>query len=885
MAMESYRDVNASVVSRCDASVHGFVHIGDTVKDCEELDVDFLNEFDSYVEDIKDRLTISRMVNDSVISGMVNAVEQEAADKIAQKELELVRLKKMVNPYHVVSNKNEPLRSLMKHYEPKIGVFSRLSDALFEHDKILESFGSLKNAAKGQFKNLRIEIDQIRGHCSIRKINSVSELVGSDSILQEDEPEKWIDVDKTLDSLRIALDSVYEQVDNIVYSSKASLCQLQLEREYQEEVENMVLTICIWSLKDQFEERLWDQNAHWFGNENVNWIEKINDISSLRQELDAIFKSLSNPETGMLNSHSSLEINGDLSNNKRTDHLHQKVSENHASSSDSRLEGNGKHGESVITVPENLDAAQLTHMSKEELVNFFKIEMTKMKRNHDYKLQEVTEKYFSLKREYLNERGSSLPSRKDREFDVLRKKIPDVIVKLDRILAENEKFPLLSSNNENLIILKDRLESILSENHQLIDSLSDKKKEVNRLSSQVSDAIEKMSEYSLTEESLLKKVENLESVVEDAHIEATITGDVFNCFIREAISQINWIREDLEMEHNSMKEIYDLILKDVSCNISLASKIEFKDSDLESLIMEGLCTIIFREALTEAKEKLHDLSMDAFEKERVLKLEVAEKEKSQQRMLLTASVVDEKEKLLNETAATLAREKEKFMVASQELDIVRDQTNQQQMIISKYNEESSVLKINHLQALEKLEQHKLEICELNLKLEQAVKDLRESNDERRRLLVAAKEKEKILSSVKANENEHRNQMESISILVEGLSKAVAGFECRVAEDMKRSKLRLENLSSQSSSLIQMANILKRKELQYKQNLERRCSDLEKAETEVDLLGDEVEVLLGLLEKIYIALDHYSPILKHYPGMLEILKLVRRELSGESTKSL
>lgn len=88
------------------------------------------------------------------------------------------------------------------------------------------------------------------------------------------------------------------------------------------------------------------------------------------------------------------------------------------------------------------------------------------------------------------------------------------------------------------------------------------------------------------------------------------------------------------------------------------------------------------------------------------------------------------------------------------------------------------------------------------------------------------------------------------------------------------------------------------------------------ESQVDLLGDEVETLLDLLEKIYIALDHYSPILKHYPGVstislslslytyfhfshfeidfydqtilvtlqiIEILRLVRRELSGESKR--
>ncbi|KAK8500310.1 hypothetical protein V6N12_068798 [Hibiscus sabdariffa] len=885
--MEICRDASASAISYCDKSID-VVGIDDPVKDSGELDVDFLHDFDSYVEDIRDRLIISRMVNDSIIRGMVNAVEQEAADRIAQKELELARLKQMFKSYRVGLDENELLRPLLVNDESKIersSAFSRLSDALLEHNKVLESFGRLKRAAKAQLRNLRKDIDQIRGHGSIRKISSVSELVGLGGILQEDEPKKWIDVEKTLDSLRITLDSVYEQVGNIVYSSKASLSQWQQEREYQEEVEQMVVTTCIRGLKEQLEERLWDQNAQWHGNENVSWIEKINEISGLRQELDAISKSLSSPETGTLNSQSSLGANGDLSNNKKTDNLQQKVPEDHVSSSVSLWEENGKHGELVITVPESLDGTQLMHMSKDELINFFKVEMTKLKRNHDYKLQEVTEKYFSLKREHLKERGSSLLSRKDKEFDVLRKKIPDVIVKLDRILVENEKVPLLSNNNDNPSILKDRCDSLLSENRQLRDSLSDRKTEVNYLSSQLSDAMEKMSQYSYVEEKLLERVENLESAIEGAHIEATISWDVYNCLIRGAISQIKWMSEDSEMEHSIMKDIYNLVLKDASCNMSHASESGFKESDLETLAMDGLCAIIFREAFTEAQEKLNDLGMNAFEKERVLKLEVAEKEKLQQHVLLLTSAISKKEKLLDETATALSREKEKYMAASQELDIARYQTNQHQIIISKCNEESSVLKTNLREASEELEQYKGEICQLNRKLDLAVKDLNECNNEKMKLLLAANEKDDILSLVKANENEHRKQMESIIILVQGLFKEFAAFECRVAEYVKKSNLRLENLSSQSGSLIQMINILKRKGLQYKQGLERRCSDLEKAEIEVDLLGDEVQVLLGLLEKIYIALDHYSPVLKHYPGIMEILKLVRRELSGESNRPL
>jgi len=58
--------------------------------------------------------------------------------------------------------------------------------------------------------------------------------------------------------------------------------------------------------------------------------------------------------------------------------------------------------------------------------------------------------------------------------------------------------------------------------------------------------------------------------------------------------------------------------------------------------------------------------------------------------------------------------------------------------------------------------------------------------------------------------------------------------------------------------------------------------------QVDVLGDEVDTLLSIMGKIYIALDHYSPVLKHYPGVrkitrqvTEILMLVQKVLKGEN----
>ncbi|KAG5620448.1 hypothetical protein H5410_005666 [Solanum commersonii] len=95
--------------------------------------------------------------------------------------------------------------------------------------------------------------------------------------------------------------------------------------------------------------------------------------------------------------------------------------------------------------------------------------------------------------------------------------------------------------------------------------------------------------------------------------------------------------------------------------------------------------------------------------------------------------------------------------------------------------------------------------------------------------------------------------------------------------------RWKHSSCQLNSLVKKTNSVRRTVLLYRQRLEKRCSDLQMAEAEVDLLGDEVDTLLRLLEKIYIGLDHYLPVLQHYPGIIEILKLIRKELWGDSAK--
>lgn len=915
--MESHENLvrmNNSLASVVSCSDRLEQHSND-VQGSESFENDLLEGLDSYMEDINERLTISRMVSDSVIKGMVNAVEQNAAERIAVKELEVAGLKETLHFYQmngkgaVCSGPSIRLNgavcsgSSIRFHEAKrtkYGMYPSVSDGLVEYDRMGESFGYLRVEAKEQLKKLKKEINNMKGCSSIKKISSGSELMGLGEILQE---KRWVDVDKTLDSLKSTLDKVYKQVDDMVNLSKASISEWQKEQEFQEEIEAMVIKNCIQSLQEEFEERLWDQNAHLYGSKSVNWVEKIKEISSLRQELDAVLKSLFLPE-----------LSEELSDSNRISPFSRKVLTSHVSLPTSLSEGNGTH-ESKSIMPENLDPAQLKHMSKDELINYFKSEITKMKRNHESKVHGMTEEYFSLKRQFFKERGFSMHFKKDKEFDILRKKIPEVVFKLDDILIENEKLPEFYKNSGSLGNLKERLESLLSENRQLRDLLMDKKKKVKFLSSQVSNVAEEMSRYSLAEANMLRMVGKLRSDTEDKRIETLINEEIQKCVLREVICQIKCDGEESGMEVTGqikcdgeeldMKVTRQImqgregILLGKAQNAEATSKCEIEDTDMESVIMQDLLGVIFREAVKDADAKLIALNtkymneninrvsveMKALEKEKALSLEVEEKERLKQDILSLAAAMVEKENLALEVETALGREKERIELASQDLKVLRDCARRQRILISERSKDSDAIKCELVKALEHIDVCKSDMSKLNQQLELARKELRETDEERSILHAVIQEKQNTLILVEAKEKEHKKQMESVDIHVHEISKAVADFESRVTQDINTNSLRLKKMSSQLSTLIPKANLLKRTEYLYKHRLERRYSDLQKAEAEVDLLGDEVETLLGLLEKIYIALDHYSPILLHYPGVTEILKLIRRELGGESSKAV
>ncbi|XP_073299194.1 WPP domain-associated protein-like [Primulina huaijiensis] len=832
-----------------------------------------LEGLEEYWEDINDRLMISRMVSDSVIKGMVTAVEQDAAERVATKELEVANLKKCLQSRDVNSSSFEASEKL-----------SSSIDACVKNDKMCEALNGFRNAAKEQFMQIEKEISCIRGYNSIKKSGLDVGLMGLGGILQEKECKNFQDINQILKQLKTNVDTVFILIDDILQYSKISLCEWQQERDVLGQLEATVMQSVIKSLHEEYKEKLWEQHNRVYGNCDWKRIEKFNEISSLRIQLDAIVKSLSITETGLV-SHGSHDL----------DHLHRKAFSNQVSLATSLSEGNGQLEAFKVNFHESYDFQQLKHLSKEDMVKYFNGIITGIRRDHESAIQQRTEEYFSLKRDYLNERRSYVTHRKDEEFDVLRKKIPEVITKLDCFLLENKKFPAMINNAESVVKLKGELESLHSDNCQLRHSLANKESELKCLELQVADIAGKLMQQSSNEVNMLKLVASLKSSVEDLCVEASLAEEVHKCAMKQLIGHIRSNSENSIMELAVMRKVYDNLLIEASLPTETSSRCELDDSDIEPLILQELSGMLFKDAVKDAMERLKDLyqelssekeirnslQINVLQMESEVKWEVDEKEKLKEHILNLDKEMERRKKSEMDLSILLSKEREQFELALQEVRKLKERIDQQPILENASNN----VKAQLMEAMQKIDLDKAEIHNLTLKLDQTKKDLTEAIEIRNTALALAQERHDMLILREASGEKQNKVIEAATVVVNGMSKKLDDFECRILGMIKKNNLRLEDVSSHLRSLTKIADEFRRSGLTYRYNLERRCSDLQKAEAEVDLLGDEVDALLSLLEKIYNALDHYSPILKHYPGIIEILELLRRELSGESIKQL
>uniref|UniRef100_A0A1D1ZGW9 WPP domain-associated protein n=1 Tax=Anthurium amnicola TaxID=1678845 RepID=A0A1D1ZGW9_9ARAE len=831
----------------------GFLLASSTFRGSENVCIDsandeniLLKDLDSYWDDLNTRLTVSRMVSDSVIRGMVNAIVQEAAEKISSLEAEVKKLNARLRLYESDTLANHKSELIPVQLSPKSQVQSSYS--VCSTDNIMHLHNAMI-VAENHLQMLKNEIASMQSSNSCGMTNPNSENFG---VLNKGNGlDPLTKMDEGIDAFGTLLATMCEYTGKVISSLKDSFYEQQWQCEIEKMVDTIILQNFMGELQVDFKKKLSSKSSP-FDIQNKHQLKKADELSSLRQELDSISKSIFGAEPEHSFTHDFHETFEDGDNTKMKDDLPHRGLENNPVTDTSHMEENGIPfvEKSEIITPEVADSSLIFRMPKEDLINYYKAEINKVKRQSESSLHEKTEELFRLKREFLKEKGS-LQCKKEKSFEAPKKKFLEIIVKLDKILFETEKFFMVQGDHDQTCSYKQTIDGLLLENLHLHDLLVDKRKEVKCLSSWVSDAASQMSNYSSTEVNLLKKMNNFKWEIEDVKTEAFIRNQIDKCILNELIYEVKSQLDDFHMRNEMLEEYYGIILMQ-------------KTLDLEAEKEEKLVQVA-------------SLSTVLNDKDRALSLEVKKSEKLKREIVSLLALMEEQSRIASETESMLAQQKEHFERVLEEFNLMKDRANGQEKLISDYREKSEISKARLDEALALVHQYEAKVCDLTQNFMATSNDLQEAEKHKAMLDVIIQEKESEIFSLTASSDEQIVQLRSILIVVEELSKSIAVFQSSIMENIQRRYSRLETLCCQFASLAEQVDILKRRELGCRAKFEIKSFDLKKAEDEVDLLGDEVDALLDILEKIYIALDYYSPVLQHYCGVMEILKLVRERI--------
>ncbi|KAM0924822.1 hypothetical protein ACQ4PT_004735 [Festuca glaucescens] len=572
-----------------------------------------------------------------------------------------------------------------------------------------------------------------------------------------------IEIDERFNALKLLLGVVFRQAREMIDLTNPSVTDLQWEHEMQLEIISITIGECITGLQEELERKLYEQISA-TNTMSKNWQEAVAQFAAMREDLGALSKLMfpSLPESHI--SQSKLESSGSKSSRWKYNIFGKKTKEDHASS---RTEGSKSfRKQKSMVISEKSDFRHLNAMTKEETISYFKSEISKLKRVHESALLEKTEEIFKLKRE-----KGSLALQNDVEFEPLRKKIPQIIARMDQIISKNIKAPGFCTTHHELdekSRFSSRIDSLYYDNQHLRGLLADNMKDVKELSSQLSEASRDMSLQLSSEEELLRQIEKCKEEWEDLRIESDVRDGLYCTVTRSLLD-------------DSMNNMHDAALN-----------FDAKLSSLEAAVIS--------------------------EKENALRLSNEENQK------------------LNEKLAEL--EKECLFQEHQEDPEIIKQESAEMILRDIEVEPQTSAGRSHETPKQDLQYDEL------LKLNGSDMDYDGA----------------------LTKNGQEKQLGCILVSIMKLSKEFVQIEQKLSTD--RTENRSEDLSDHCSHMVKQAVVLTKVGLWYKQMLEERRSELQKAEAKVVILGDKVNSHLSLLEKIYVTLDHYSPTLQKHPGLLD-----------------
>ncbi|CAM0876647.1 unnamed protein product [Alopecurus aequalis] len=288
--------------------------------------------------------------------------------------------------------------------------------------------------------------------------------------------------------------------------------------------------------------------------------------------------------------------------------------------------------------------------------------------------------------------------------------------------------------------------------------------------------------------------------------------------VKELSSQLSEASRDMSLQLSSEEELSRKIEK---------SKEEWEELRIEGDVKDGIYRTVTRSLLDDSMDGMQDAALSFDAELRSLEAVISEKEKA-------LCLSNEENRKLKEKLEEL--EKECLLQEHQEDPEIIKQESAEMILRDIEVEPQTSPGISHETPKQDL-QHDIKMNDSNM----------EYNGD-------------------LGKNGQEKQLECILVSIMKLSKEFVEIEQKLSTE--KTENRSEDLSDHCSHMVKQAMVLTKVGLWYKQMLEARRSELQKAEAKVVILGDKVNTHLNLLEKIYVTLDHYSPTLQKHPALLD-----------------
>lgn len=532
----------------------------------------------------------------------------------------------------------------------------------------------------------------------------------------------------------------------------------------------------------------------------------------------------------------------------------------------------------------------LKSMSKEQLISHYIRVVAALRRDKEILLSEKTEEIYRLKRQCLRERGNG------REIAALKRKLGDRTKKLEEVIKGNGQ-----------LVVSRRFSDEESEiNSELEDELQDEKRSMlelitgeERESKELFDSIG--LEQSSREGYLLVHIEELENEMEDIKAKNKNEIDVLRICLEETIKDRTMslnlaIKESAELMEQ--KRMLEDIIRDKDRTLSLALK-ENEDQKKQIILREKLLEekeneyknqqYLLQQSLKECQELKKENSLFeivTLQKERALNLVRKEQEELKKQVVLLEGVVQENKYCTNATSRDLEEaRKEKVMLEETIRDrertldgVMKEEEKRMELERVIAEKDNALIFAQKEIGKQTKETILLKECleQKEVSLEWALMHIKEEEKQKEFFEVKVQKLEDCIKDLGMNQKQSKMQL---TRYIRNAMDASLKFEETALEKLHHNFLRLKEVEQQLVMLSGQVNSFAVRESHYRKMYDRRYRNLQKAEEEVDLLGDEVDSVLSLLGKVYIVLNHYAPILQHYPGIPDVVNLIKKEIAG------